>query len=119
MATYGVFASLGPSLFAYGVGIAYEREVGQLALDQITPLPLPVPLSLGAKPLTCIGSKARAVLALYAPAAWGGGVMLPRATWLALALETTAQPSLGASRVSTPTARLPTWSFEPASCPVA
>lgn len=76
-------------------------------------------LDLGAKLLTCIGSKARVVLTLYALAARGGSVMLPRATWLARAPETTAQPSLGASRVSTPTPRLPTWSFEPASCPVA
>lgn len=42
-----------------------------------------------------------------------------RRVQFAQALETTAQPSLGASRLSTPTARLPTWSFEPASCPVA
>lgn len=84
MATYGVFASLGPALFAFGAGIASERETGQMALKQIAPLPVPV--YLGAKLLTCMGFTALVVLALYALAAWGGGVLLPRATWLGLAL---------------------------------
>jgi ABC-2 type transport system permease protein len=84
MATYGVFASLGPALFAFGAGIATEREVGQLALKQVAPLP--VPLYLGAKLLTCMGFTALVVLALYALAAWGGGVVLPRASWVGLAL---------------------------------
>jgi len=84
MATYGVFASLGPALFAFGAGIAHEREVGQLALKQVAPLP--VPLYLGAKLLTCMGFTALVIVALYALAAWGGGVVLPRAAWLQLAL---------------------------------
>ncbi|MFN9744551.1 MAG: ABC transporter permease [Betaproteobacteria bacterium] len=84
MATYGVFASLGPALFAFGAGIAHERETGQLALKQVCPLP--VPLYLGAKLLTCLGFTALVVLALYALAAWGGGVVLPRAAWVNLAL---------------------------------
>lgn len=84
MATYGVFASLGPALFAFGAGIAHEREAGQLALKQVTPLP--VPLYLGAKLLTCLGFTALVVLSLYAVAAWAGGVLLPRGTWVALAL---------------------------------
>jgi ABC-2 type transport system permease protein len=83
MATYGVFAALGPALFAFGAGIAHEREAGQLALKQIAPLPVPV--YLGAKLLTCIGFTALVVLALYAVAAWGGGVVLPRERWLGLA----------------------------------
>ena len=84
MATYGVFASLGPALFAFGAGIANERETGQLALKQVSPLP--VPLVLGAKLLTCLGFTGLVVLALYALAAWGGGVVLPREAWLSLAL---------------------------------
>lgn len=84
MATYGVFASLGPALFAFGAGIAHEREAGQLALKQVTPLP--VPLYLGAKLITCLGFTALVVLALYAVAALAGGVVLPRSAWLALAL---------------------------------
>lgn len=84
MATYGVFASLGPALFAFGAGIASERESGQLALKQVSPLPVPV--VLGAKLLTCLGFTALVVLALYALAAWGGGVVLPREAWVALAL---------------------------------
>jgi ABC-2 type transport system permease protein len=84
MATYGVFASLGPALFAFGAGIAHERETGQLALKQVSPLPVPV--YLGAKLLTCLGFTGLVVLALYALAAWAGGVVLPREAWLALAV---------------------------------
>jgi ABC-2 type transport system permease protein len=84
MATYGVFASLGPALFAFGAGIAHERETGQLALKQASPLPVSV--YLGAKLLTCLGFTAIALLALYAIGAWGGGVVLPRAAWVKLAL---------------------------------
>jgi ABC-2 type transport system permease protein len=84
MATYGVFASLGPALFAFGAGIASERDTGQLALKQVTPLPVPV--YLGAKLLTCMGFTALVLLALYALAAWGAGVAMPRATWVGLAL---------------------------------
>ena len=84
MATYGVFASLGPALFAFGAGVASERETGQMALKQVAPLPVPV--YLGAKLLTCMGFTALVVLALYALAAWGGGVVLPRSAWVSLAL---------------------------------
>lgn len=84
MATYGVFASLGPALFAFGAGVAHERDTGQLALKQVTPLPVPV--YLGAKLLTCMGFTALVLLALYALAAWGAGVALPRAMWVGLAL---------------------------------
>ncbi len=84
MATYGVFAALGPALFAFGAGVAHERETGQLALKQIAPLPVPV--VLGAKLLTCVGFTAGVLLALYALAAWGAGVVLPLSSWLSLAL---------------------------------
>lgn len=84
VATYGVFAALGPALFAFGAGIAHERENGQLALKQTAPLPVPV--YLGARLLTCIGFTGLVALGLYALAAWGGGVALPRGQWLALAL---------------------------------
>lgn len=82
MATYGVFAALGPALFGFGAGIATERETGLLALKQIAPLP--VPAYLGAKLLTCLAFTLVVLLALYATAAWGGGVALPRGRWLGL-----------------------------------
>lgn len=84
VATYGVFASLGPALFAFGAGIASERETGQLALKQVSPLPVPV--VLGAKLLTCLGFTGLVVLSLYALAAWGGGVTMAREAWAGLAL---------------------------------
>src|SRR5262245_13343059 len=34
IATYGVFAALGPSLFGLGAGLGYEREQGLLTLKQ-------------------------------------------------------------------------------------
>lgn len=82
MATYGVFAALGPALFGFGAGIASERETGMLALKQIAPLP--VPTYLGAKLVTCLAFTLVVLVALYAVAAWGGSVALPRATWAAL-----------------------------------
>ncbi|WP_164963633.1 ABC transporter permease [Rubrivivax sp. JA1026] len=83
LATYGVFAALGPALFAFGAGVAQERESGQLALKQIAPLP--VSLFLGAKLAVCLGFTALVVVGLYVLAAWGAGVVLPRVAWAALA----------------------------------
>lgn len=83
VATYGVFAALGPALFAFGAGLAQEREAGMMALKQIAPLPVPV--YLGAKLLTCVGFTGLVVVALYALAAWGAGVVMPRTAWLGLA----------------------------------
>jgi ABC-2 type transport system permease protein len=84
MATYGVFAMLGPALFGFGAGVAAERENGQLALKRVAPLPLPA--YLGAKLLTCLGFSLVVLVALYALAAWGGGVALPRRSWAGLLL---------------------------------
>jgi ABC-2 type transport system permease protein len=84
MATYGVFAMLGPALFGFGAGVAAERENGQLALKRVAPLPLPA--YLGAKLLTCLGFSLVVLVVLYALAAWGGGVALPRWRWAALLL---------------------------------
>lgn len=40
MATYGTFGVIGPSLFAFGVGVAIEKEQGWLALKQSSPMPI-------------------------------------------------------------------------------
>lgn len=83
LATYGVFASLGPALFGFGAGVAHERDQGVLALKQLAPVsPL---VFLGAKLGTTLVFTGIVIVGLYAIAAWGGGVALPRAAWLQLA----------------------------------
>ena len=82
LATYGVFAALGPAMFGFGASIAAQRENGTLALKRIAPLPPGV--HLAARLLTCMVFTLLVVLALYAVAAIGGGVRLPRTNWLAL-----------------------------------
>lgn len=39
LATFGVFAVMGPALFGFGAGIAAERESGQLELKRLSPMP--------------------------------------------------------------------------------
>lgn len=82
LATYGVFAALGPGLFGFGAGVASEREAGLLALKRVAPLP--VPAYLGAKLVTCLAFTTLVLVGLYALAAWAGGVSLPRSAWLSL-----------------------------------
>jgi ABC-2 type transport system permease protein len=39
MATYAIFAAIGPSMFGFGVYIATERETGLLSLKRVSPMP--------------------------------------------------------------------------------
>lgn len=39
LATFGVFAVIGPALFGFGVGMAIEREQGWLELKRASPMP--------------------------------------------------------------------------------
>lgn len=39
LATFGVFAVMGPALFGFGANIAGERETGQLELKRLSPMP--------------------------------------------------------------------------------
>jgi ABC-2 type transport system permease protein len=82
LATYGVFAALGPALFGFGAGIAADRDAGILALKQVSPVP--VGAFLCARLTTAATFTMAVLLALYALAAWGGGVTLPAERWLAL-----------------------------------
>ncbi len=82
LATYGVFAAMGPALFGFGAGVGYEREHGVLALKQISPLPAGA--YLFAKLAATFVFATIVLFLLYAIAAWAGGVALPRAAWLAL-----------------------------------
>ncbi len=39
LATYGIFGAMGPGLFGFGVGLAIDRERGQLTLKRALPAP--------------------------------------------------------------------------------
>jgi len=39
LATYGVFAVMGPAIFGFGVGVANERDRGWLQLKRVVPAP--------------------------------------------------------------------------------
>lgn len=82
LATYGVFAAMGPALFGFGAGVGYEREQGVLALKQVSPLPAGA--YLFAKLAATAVFATIVLFLLYALAAWAGGVALPRGAWLAL-----------------------------------
>ncbi len=79
LATFGVFASLGPALFGFGAGIAHERDQGVLALKQLAPVSPFV--TLGARLGATLVFTALVLVGLYATAAWAGGVALSRGDW--------------------------------------
>ena len=82
LATYGIFAALGPALFGFGAGVAFERDQGVLALKQLSPLPPAV--YFVAKLATAGAFTLVVLLGLYALAATAGGVALPREAWLTM-----------------------------------
>lgn len=83
LATYGVFAALGPAMFGFGAGVAMERDQGLLALKRVAPMPAAA--YMVAKLLMSMVFTFITVLALYALAALFGAVTMPRGAWLALA----------------------------------
>lgn len=79
MATYGVFAALGPALFGFATSVAYEREQGLLALKRVFPMPAwayPV-----AKLATALTMTLILLIVLYALAVFAGGVRLTAGAW--------------------------------------
>ncbi|MFM2043208.1 MAG: hypothetical protein RLY86_1784 [Pseudomonadota bacterium] len=82
VATYGVFAMLGPALFGFGTSVAFEREQGLLALKRIAPLPaLTYPL---AKLATAAAMGFTSLLGVYLLAVLAGGVRLTAGEWGAM-----------------------------------
>ena len=82
LATFGVFAAIGPSLFGFGVGVADERAANLIELKRVSPLPG------GAYVVGKIAASVLftgvAVLAIYALGTLAGGVRLSAGRWLAL-----------------------------------
>ena len=82
LATYGVFGTIGPSLFGFGVGLATERDRGALLLKQTTPMPATAHLL--ARVSTALVFGAAIVLGLFVLGAYAAGVSLYRWQWFAL-----------------------------------
>ncbi len=79
MATYGVFAALGPALFGFATGVAFEREQGLLALKRV--FPMPAWAYPAAKLATALSMTFVLLLVLYALAVFAGGVRLAPGAW--------------------------------------
>lgn len=82
LATYGIFAALGPSLFSFGVAIATERDRGWLEVKRASPMPIAV-LIIARMVMAMIFAFV-VTLALFAVAYFGAGVRLAPTTWLSL-----------------------------------
>lgn len=82
LATYGVFAVMGPAIFGFGIGVAQERESGWLAWREAVPASR---LSfIAAKALVTVLFGMMALALVYAMAGFIGGVALSRAHWTAM-----------------------------------
>jgi ABC-2 type transport system permease protein len=83
LATYGIYAALAPAMFGFGAGIAGDRDSGILALKRAAPLPPGA--FLFARLAAAMAFTLIVLVGLYALAAWGAGVQLPRGAWARLA----------------------------------
>lgn len=82
LATYGAYAVMGVTLFAFGVGIAVERGLGWLQLKRACPMPQAA--YFVAKGAVAIGFSAIVVALLFGLGATFGGVRMPLTQWLSL-----------------------------------
>ena len=83
LATFGAFAVVGATLYAFGVGIAVERGLGWLQVKRASPMPLSA--YFVAKGLVSITFGAIVVGLLFTLGAAFGEVRMPAVQWLALA----------------------------------
>lgn len=79
LATFGVFAAIGPALFGFGTGVAAERETGQLAAKRLSPMPAAAHLL--AKLAACTLFTAVAFGIVYALGLLGAGVRIEAWRW--------------------------------------
>lgn len=82
LSTFGVFGVMGTALFAFGVGVAFERSQGWWLLLRAAPTPF-VAVLVG-KLATVIGFSLIIVLSMAWLAALFAGVRLETAQWLGL-----------------------------------
>lgn len=81
LATFGVFAVMGPALFGFGANIAAERESGQLELKRLSPMPAGA--QIAAKVAATTAFSLIAFVLLYGLGI-AGGVTLQPGQWAAL-----------------------------------
>jgi len=84
LATYGVFAVMGPAIFGFGISVATEREHGWLELKRAAPAP--AWSYLAAKIITTLIFASLAVALVYLVGGFFGDVTLPRSRWALLLL---------------------------------
>ena len=84
LATYGIFAALGPSLFSFGVAIATERDRGWLEVKRASPMPIAVLII--ARMVMAMIFALIVTLMLFTMAYFAAGVRLAPTTWLLLAV---------------------------------
>jgi ABC-2 type transport system permease protein len=81
LATFGVFAVMGPALFGFGANIAAERESGQLELKRLSPMPAGAQIAAKVVATTVFSMIAFALLYAIGIA---GGVRLSAGQWAML-----------------------------------
>lgn len=82
LATFGVFAVMGPAVFGFGVAVANERERGWLDIKRASPAS--GASYIGAKLVATLCFAALALALIYAIAGFVGDVGLPRGVWFGL-----------------------------------
>jgi len=82
LATYGIFAVMGPSIFGFGVGVANERDRGWLSIKRASPSPAIA--YLGAKVTVTLIFASLALIPIYLAAGFGAGIALPHSAWALL-----------------------------------
>jgi len=82
LATYGAFAVMGATLYAFGAGVAVERGLGWLQLKRASPMP-PAAYFL-AKMAVSMGFASIVITLLFMLGAAFGGVTMPLTRWLSL-----------------------------------
>src|SRR5205823_5384363 len=80
IATYGAFAIMGATLYAFGVGVAVERGLGWLELKRASPMPIGA--WFFAKVVVSLAFGAIVILLLFALGAIFGGVRMTTVQWL-------------------------------------
>lgn len=82
LATFGVYAVMGPALFGFGANVASERETGQLELKRLSPMPAGAHIT--AKLFATMVFSAVAIGFVYALGLYAG-VQLSMTQWATLA----------------------------------
>ncbi|GAA6184418.1 MULTISPECIES: ABC transporter permease [Alteromonadaceae] len=79
LATYGVFAVMGPAIFGFGISVANERDKGWLDLKLAAPSQ---GFSyIGAKICSTLLFSSMSLAIMYIIAGFGAAVALPQSTW--------------------------------------